>query len=144
MTDDVVMADIPGEAVEIFLHGPEFAHKNGIVKTFTRTSIPIHPCTRLKKQKQNHKKKKKTLNSPNMMPSFTGPLPVQWTGGRQPECLAPAPLDSTTSEAFSPRTVLTENICGCVQHRPTTMPFITTYTTTLSCLASSAPQADSW
>ena len=53
MTDDVLMADIPGQALEIFLHGPEFAHKNGIVKTFTNTSITIHQCTLLKNKKQN-------------------------------------------------------------------------------------------
>ena len=58
---------------------------------------------------------------------------------------ADAPQDCSASEAFSPRTVLTENICRCVQHIlqhfPTTMPFLTTST---SCLASAAPQADSW
>ena len=41
----VVIADIAGQALDIFLHGPESAHKNGFVKTFTHTSIPIHPCT---------------------------------------------------------------------------------------------------
>ena len=70
--DDVVIADIAGQAIDIFLHGPESARKNGIVKTFTHTSIPIHPCTLLKKKK----KKGKMLNLPNMMPSFTGPLLV--------------------------------------------------------------------
>ena len=46
--DDVVIADIAGQALDVFLHGPESAHKNGIAKTFTHTSIPIHPCTLLK------------------------------------------------------------------------------------------------
>ena len=46
--NDVVIADIAGQALDIFLHGPESAHKNGIVKTFTHKSIPIHPCTLLK------------------------------------------------------------------------------------------------
>ena len=73
--DDVVIADIAGQALDIFLHGPESAHKNGIAKTFTHTSIPIHPCTLLKKCKKNNSK---MLNSPNMMPFFTGRLPVQW------------------------------------------------------------------
>ena len=45
--DDVVIADIGGRALDIFLHGPESAHMNGIVKTFTHTSIPIRPCTLL-------------------------------------------------------------------------------------------------
>ena len=122
----------------IFLYGLESAHKNGFVKTFTHTSIPIHPCTFLKQTES------KTLNLPNMMPSFTSPLPVQCAGGQRPGSLAPAPQDCSTSEALSPRTVLTENICGCVQHRPTTMSFLTTSTITLSCLTSAAPQAVSW
>ena len=62
--DDVVIADIEGQTLDIFLHGPEFAHENGIVKAFTHTSI--RPCTLLK---MFYKK----INSPNM-PSFTCPL----------------------------------------------------------------------
>ena len=134
VSDDVVIADIGYQALDIFLYGLESAHKNGTVKTFTHTSIPIHPCTFLK-QTEN-----KTLNSPNMMPSFTSPLPVQCAGGRRPGSLADDPQDCSTS----PRTVLTENICRWVQHRPPTMPFLTTSTIHLSCLASAAPQADSW
>ena len=73
--DDVIIADIGGQALDIFLHGPESAHKNGVVKTFTHTSIPIHPCTLIKKKEEKKKKKKsKMLNSPNMMLSFSGPL----------------------------------------------------------------------
>ena len=60
-TDDVVIADIGGQALDIFLHGPESAHKNGIVKTFTHTCIPIHPCTHLKQTKS------KILNLLNMI-----------------------------------------------------------------------------
>ena len=48
MPDDVVIADTGGQALDIFPHGPESAHKNGILKTFTHTSIPIHPCVLLK------------------------------------------------------------------------------------------------
>ena len=33
--NDVIIADIGGQALDIFLHGPESAHKNGIVNTFT-------------------------------------------------------------------------------------------------------------
>ena len=69
--DDDVIADIGGQALDIVLHGPESAHKNGILKTFTHTSIPIQTRTLLKK-----KKKEKKLNSPNKMPSFSYPLPV--------------------------------------------------------------------
>ena len=39
--NDVIIADIGGQALDIFLHGPESAHKNGILKTFTHTSIPV-------------------------------------------------------------------------------------------------------
>ena len=143
--DDVMIADIGGQALDIFLHGPESAHKNGIVKTFTHTSIPIHPCTLLKKKKQ--KNKNKMLNSPNMTLSFTGP-PVECGGGRRPGSSAPAPQECSTLEAFFPRTVLAENISRCVQHIlqhfPTTMPFLTNSTISFSCQPSAAPQADSW
>ena len=71
-----------------FLHGPESAYKNGTGKTFTHTSIPIHPCTLLKQTKS------KTLNSPNMTPSFS------W---RRSGSLAPVPQDCSTSAALSPR-----------------------------------------
>ena len=128
--NDVVNADIKNQALDIFLHGPESAYKNGIGKTFTLTSIPFH--TLLKQTKS------KTLNSPNMTPSFSCPLPVQSAGGRRSGSLAPAPQDCSTSETLSPRTVRTENICTCVQHIlqnfPTTMPFLTTSTITLSVL----------
>ena len=142
MPDDVVSASIVGHALHIFLHGLESAHNNGMLKTFTHTCIPIHPCT------HRRQRKSKTLNSPNMTPSFSCPLPVQCGGGRRPGSLAYTPQDCSTSETFSPRTVLTENICRCVQnilqHFPTTMAFLTTSTITFSCLASAAPQADSW
>ena len=90
----------------------------------------------------------KRLNLPNMMPSFTGQLPVQRGGGRRSGSLALASQDCSTSETFSPRTVLTDNICTCVQqilqYVTTKMPFLTTSTITYSCLALVAPQADSW
>ena len=96
-------------------------------------------------QKQNNCK---TLNSPNMMLLFTGPRLVQCAGERRPGSLADAPQDCSTSEALSPRTVLTDNICRCVQdilqHRPATVSFLTIPTITFSCLASAASQADSW
>ena len=142
VTDDVAIAGIAGQALDIFLHFPESAHKNGILKTFTHTSFPIHPCTLITQTKS------KILNSLNMWRSFCGTLPVQCGGGRLSESLADTPQECSTSEAFSPRTVLTENICRCVQHIlqcfSTTMAFLTTCTLTLSCLASAAPQADSW
>ena len=90
-----------------------------------------------------HNTKSKTLNSLNMWRSFCSTLPVQCGGGRLSGSLADAPQECSTSEAFSPRTVLTENICRSVQHIvqcfSTTMAFLTTCTITLSCLASAAP-----
>ena len=143
--DDVVIADIGGQALDIFLHGPESAHKNGILKSFNHTSIPIQPRTLLKKREKKRKRKK--LNSPNIMPSFSCPLPVHCGGGRWPESLADAPQDYSTTEA-SPRTVLTENICRYVQHIrqhfPKTIFFLTVSAITFSWMASTAPQADSW
>ena len=76
------------------------------------------------------KTKSKILNSPNMTLSCTYPLPVQCGGGRRPGSLADAPQDCSTSEAFSPRIVLTENICRCVQQ--ILQPFLTTSTITFS------------
>ena len=141
--DDVVIADIAGQALDIVLHGPEFAHKNGILKTNIRSHIHSH--SPIHSPKTN---KDQTLNSPNMTPSFTCPLPVQCTAGRRPGSFADVPQDCFTSETFSPKTVLTENICRCVQHIlqhfHTTIPFLTASTITSSCLASAALQADSW
>ena len=41
--DDVVMADIAGQALDIVLHGPVSAHKNGILKTNIHSHIHSHP-----------------------------------------------------------------------------------------------------
>ena len=108
-SDDVVIADIVGQALDIFLHGPESAHKNGIVKTFTHTSIPIHPCTLLNYQRAKHSTHQTwRLRLVVLFLSSIG-------GSRPPENLADSPQDCSTSEVFSPRTVLTENFCRCVQ-----------------------------
>ena len=99
------------------------------------------------KKKKKNEIKKKAINLPNMMPSFTGPLPVHRGDGRRSGSFALASQDCFTSVAFSPRTVLTENICTWVQeilqHFTTKMPFLTTSKITFSCLASVAPQVDS-
>ena len=131
-----------GHALDIFLHGPESAHKNGIIKKNIRSHIHSHT------PKHTPKNREKTFNSRNMMPSFTCPLPVECGRGRLPGSLEDYHQDCSTSEDFSPRTVLTENICRCVQqifqHRPAIMPFLKISIIPLSCLASVAPQADSW
>ena len=50
LPDDVVMAEIGDQALDIYLHGPVSTHKNGIGKTFTHTSIPFQPATLLKQR----------------------------------------------------------------------------------------------
>ena len=115
-----------------------------------RHSKDIHSHIHSNSPMHTPKRKNKTHNSPNMMSSLSCPLPVQCGSGRLSASLEPAPQGFSTSElqAFSPRTVLTEDICRCVQHLrqhfPTTIPFPTTPTITFSCLASAAHQADSW
>ena len=47
--DDVVIADIGDQALDIFLHGPESAHNNGIVKTNIRSHIHSHSPVRTPK-----------------------------------------------------------------------------------------------
>ena len=49
--DDVVIADIGGQALDILLHGPESAHKNGIVKTNLHSHIHSHPPIHTPKNK---------------------------------------------------------------------------------------------
>ena len=129
--DDVVIADIGGQALDISLHGQESAHKNGILQTFTHTSIPMQPRTLLK-----NKKNKKDLKHTSTHQTWCLRLIVLFLSnvvvGDFLVSLAPAPQDFSTSEAFSPRTVLTEIFCRSVkrirQHFPTTMPFLTTPT----------------
>ena len=75
----------------------------------------IHSHTPMHTPKTNKQTNSKTLNSLNMSPSLCSTLPVQCGAGRRPGSSADAPHDSSTSEAFRPRTVLTENVCRCVQ-----------------------------
>ena len=49
LPDDVVFADIPRHALDIFLHAPGSAHKNGIVKTNIRSHIHSHSPVRTPK-----------------------------------------------------------------------------------------------
>ena len=76
--DDVVIADIARQALDIFLHGPESAHKNGIVKTFTHTSIPIHPCTLLKKRRRKKEEKNGQLTKNDAFLYWSSSCPVCW------------------------------------------------------------------
>ena len=117
-SDDVVIADIVGQALDIFLHGPESAHKNGVVKTFTHTSIPIRPCTHLKEEKKLKNEKTKHTKKHEQHAELTKhDAFVYWSSS------CPVWLWSTFRklgtfsnwEALSPRTVLIENICESAQ-----------------------------
>ena len=107
--DDVVNADIAGQALDIFLHGPESANKNGILKTFTHSSIPIRPCTLLKKHTHKQQQQNAQLTKHDAFIYWFYSYPVCWW--------ATFRIFGTcsTSEALSPKTVLTENSCESVQ-----------------------------
>ena len=107
--DDVVIADIAGQALDIFLHGPESAHQNGIRKTFTHTSIPIHPCTLLKKREQKQQQQNAQLTKHDAFVDWSSLCAVCWWPifRKLGTC--------STTDALSPRTLLTENICESVQ-----------------------------
>ena len=107
--DDVVIADIAGQALDIFLHGPESAHQNGIRKTFTHTSIPIHPCTLLKKKEQKQQQQNAQLTKHDAFVDWSSSCAVCWWPifRKLGTC--------STTDALSPRTLLTENICESVQ-----------------------------
>ena len=132
----VLTENIGQSAQQILQHSPAIMP---FLTTCTLTDPPMHTLKATRSE---------TLNSPNMTPSITCPLPVQCGGRRPPESLADALHDWSTSEVFSPRTVLTENICRCVQQIQKKWPgnngFSNNSTITLSCLASAPPQADSW
>ena len=139
VSDYVVIAYIGDQALDILLHGPESAHKNGMVKTNLHSHIHSHPLMHTPKTKS------KSLNSLNVTPSLNCPLPVQSGGGRRPGSLADAPHDCSTSEASRLGQYWQKTFVDVLNTNfPTTMSFLTTPTITLSCLASAAPQADYW
>ena len=114
--------------IDIFLHGPESTHKNGIGNTFTHTSILNQPCTLLRQRAK-----------PSTHQTWRLPLVVLFLSnvvvGDGQEAWEMLLSTAPTSEAFSPRTVLTENICRCVRqikekNRPAIMRFLTTSTLT--------------
>ena len=126
----------------------DFSPRTVLTKNICESVQQILQHTPAVKKTKTKTKKKTPLNSPSMMPFFTGLFPVQCGGGRRPGSVADATQDCSTSEDFSPRTVLTKNICRCfhhmLQHFPTTMPFLTVSAITYSWMASTPPQADSW
>ena len=107
--DDVVNADIACQALDIFLHGPESANKNGFLKTFTHSSIPIRTYTLLKKHTHKQQQQNAQLTKHDAFIYWFSSYPVCWW--------ATFRIFGTcsTSEALSPKTVLTENSCESVQ-----------------------------
>ena len=100
------------------------------------------PCTRAHSSKKRNKEQNAQLTKHDAFVYWSSSCPICWWETARK-------LDTgSTSEDFSPTTVLTENISRCVQqifqHRPPTILFLTNSTTTFSCLASLAPQPDSW
>ena len=106
--DDVVIADIAGQALDIFLHGPESAHKNGILKTVTHTSIPIHPYTFLKQEAKPSAHQTRRLRLAVLFLSN-----VLVVDGQEAWKML---LRTDPRRRPSPRTVLTQTICRFVQH----------------------------
>ena len=106
--DDVVIADIAGQALDIFLHGPESAHKKGILKTVTHTCIPIHPYTFLKQgaKPSTHQTRRLCL----VVLLLSNVLVVD---GQEAWKML---LRTDPRRRLSPRTVLTQTICRSVQH----------------------------
>ncbi len=101
----VVTENVCESVQQILQHSPPIMP---FLTTSTLTDAPMHTPKATKSE---------TLNSPNLTPSISCPLAVQCGGRRPPESLAGALQDWSTSEVFSPRTVLTENICRRVQKK---------------------------
>ena len=104
--DDVIIVDIAGQALDVFLHGPESAHKNSIVKT---SYSHIHSHKPMHTPQRNEKRKKQQQQNAQLTKHtfvyWSSSCPVCWwaTFRKLGTC--------TTLEALS----LTENICESVQ-----------------------------
>ena len=87
--NDLVIADIGGQAIGILLHCTESAQKNINVKAYTHSHIYSH----IQRELDNTK----TENSPNLVWKYTTVLP---TGSKKSSVWPP--LASLTSSGFSP------------------------------------------
>ena len=105
---DVVIGDIAGQALDIFLHGPESEHKKGILKTVTHTCIPIQPYTYLKQGAKPSTHETRRLRLVVLLLSN-----VLVVDGQEAWKML---LRTDPRRRPSPRTVLTQTICRCVQH----------------------------
>ena len=112
--DDVVIVDIADQALDIFLHGPESAHKNGILKTVTHTSIPIHPYTFLKQGAKPSTHQTRHLRLVVLL--LSNVLVVDGQEAWKMLLSTDRRQRTDPRRRPSPRTVLTQNICRCVQY----------------------------
>ena len=112
--DDVVIADIAGQALDIFLHGPESAHKNGILKTVTHTSIPIHPYTFLKQEAKPSAHQTRRLRLVVLL--LSNVLVVDGQEAWKMFLRTDPRRRTDPSRRPSPRTVPTQTICRFGQH----------------------------
>ena len=62
--DDVVIADMAGQALDIFLHGPESARNRKDIHSHSHSHPPMHTT----------KTNSKTFHSPDITPLFSCPL----------------------------------------------------------------------
>ena len=143
---DVVFADVAGHALPILFHGPGSAHKNGMVKTFTHTSIPIHPCTLLKNEKEKERAKRSTDQTWFLRLLVLFLSTVVLGDGQEARHLllrtAPRRTPSRLGQQWQKTFVdIFNKYCNIARK---TIRFLTTSTITFNCLASAAPQADSW
>ena len=143
---DVVFADVAGHALPILLHGLGSAHKNGMVKTFTHTSIPIHPCTLLKNEKEKERAKRSTHQTRCLRLLVLFLSTVVLGDGQEARhlLLRTAPRRTPSRLGYDVTENIRRYLQQILQHRPDTIRFLTTSTITFNCLASAAPQADSW
>ena len=133
--DNVVIPYIAGQALDIFLHGPESPHKKGILKTVTHTCIPIHPYTFLKQgaKPSTHQTRRFRL----VILLLSNVLVVDGQEAWKMLLRSDPRRRTDPRRRPSPRTVLTQTICRCDQHILQHFPdnktaFLTTSTITFS------------
>ena len=106
--DDVVIADIAGQALDIFLHGPRVCAQEWHCKdihSHIQSHTPMH--TPKKTQKQQQQNAELTKHDAFLYWSSSCPVCCWAIFRKLGTC--------STSEALPPRTVLTETICESLQ-----------------------------
>ena len=108
--DNVVIADIAGQALDIFLHGPVCAQQWHCkdIHSHIHSHTPMH-TPKIRQKTTTQQQQNAQLTKHDAFVYCSSSCPVCWwaTFRKIGTC--------STSEALSPRTVLTENICESVQ-----------------------------